>query len=179
MKKFLTIIFIILLTTTNYALAEGDLWDNFGDTNVYGQKPVSDEEFEKALESKKGKQKRDKNIPKGQNIQQSNETEMLNKMSEDLPTLLVPLNLIVDENQNIPIGYYQVIGKKENSKPHLKFYQAHYLIADVPATETNDDFNQKTISFTKLIQISPKQVKILFGSLDFNAYAVLEIDNGN
>lgn len=173
MRKILTVIFAILLATTNYALAEGDLWDNYGDQNVYGQKPVSDEEFEKALESKKGKQKRDKNIPKGKNIQQSNETEMLNKMSEDLPTLLVPLTLVVDANQTIPIGYYQVIGEKENGKPHLKFYQAHYLIADVPAIETNDDFNQNTISFVKLIQTSPKQVKILFGSLDFNAFAVV------
>lgn len=42
----------MLLLTTNYAFADGDLWDNFGDTNVYGQKPVSDEEFDKALESK-------------------------------------------------------------------------------------------------------------------------------
>ena len=48
MRKFLTILFTILLATSNTAFAEGDLWDNFGDSNVYGQTPVSDKEFEQA-----------------------------------------------------------------------------------------------------------------------------------
>ncbi len=175
MKKFLIILFSIILSASNYALADGDLWDNFGDQNVYGQKPVTDQEFDKALESKKGKKKKDKNIPKGESFQQSNETEIINKKSEELPPLLVPLALQVDENQTVPIGYYQVVGKKENGKTHLKLYQAHYLIADIPAIETDDDFNEKTITFVKLSQYSTKQVRIIFGCVDFNAYAIINI----
>lgn len=53
MRKFLTILFIIFIASNNAVFAEGDLWDNFGDSNIYGQKPVSDKEFEQALESKK------------------------------------------------------------------------------------------------------------------------------
>ena len=74
MRKFFIILFIIFIASNNAVFAEGDLWDNFGDTNVYGQKPVSDKEFEQALESKKGKKKKDKNIPKGESFSQSNET---------------------------------------------------------------------------------------------------------
>ena len=60
-KLFLTFFSLIFsISTAVYADDEG-LWDNFGDTNIYGQKPVSDQEFEKAIESKKGKKKRDKN----------------------------------------------------------------------------------------------------------------------
>ena len=102
MRKFLVILFALLICNGNIALADSDdLWDNFGDQNVYGQKPVSEEEFEKALESKKGKKKRDKNIPKGESFQQSNETEILSKSVQELPVLLVPLNLQIN-NQNVP-----------------------------------------------------------------------------
>ena len=49
MRKFPIVFLIILLLTSNMALAEDDLWDNFGDQNIYGQTPVTDEDFEKAL----------------------------------------------------------------------------------------------------------------------------------
>lgn len=178
MRKFLVIIFTLLVAFNTPVLADDDLWDNFGDQNVYGQKPVSDKEFEKALESKKGKKKRDKNIPKGESFQQSNETELITKSVQELPVLLVPLNLQT-ENNIVPVGHYQVIGEKKDGKTHIKLYQAHYLIADIPAIETNDDFNEPTISFVKLSQYSTKHVKIIFGCVDFNAYAIVNIANEN
>ena len=46
MRKFPIVFLIILLLTSNMALAEDDLWDNFGDQNIYGQTPVTDEDFE-------------------------------------------------------------------------------------------------------------------------------------
>ena len=175
MRKILTIIFIILLTSSEFAFAEGDLWDNFGDTNVYGQKPVSDEEFQKALESKKGKPKRDKNIPKGESFSQSNETEALNSTAKEPQILLIPLGLKIGENEIIPPGHYEVEGVKENGKPYLKLYQSHYMIAKLPATETNDDFGEPTINFVKLIPHGDYHVQIIYGSIDFNAYSIIDI----
>lgn len=175
MRKILTIIFIILLTSSEFAFAEGDLWDNFGDTNVYGQKPVSDEEFQKALESKKGKPKRDKNIPKGESFSQSNETEALNSTVKEPQILLIPLGLKIGEDEIIPPGHYEVEGVKENGKPYLKLYQSHYMIAKLPATETNDDFGEPTINFVKLIPHGDYHVQIIYGSIDFNAYSVIDI----
>ena len=46
---------LILFFAGNLAFADGDLWDNFGDQNTYGQKAVSDQDFQKALDSKKGR----------------------------------------------------------------------------------------------------------------------------
>lgn len=175
MRKILTIIFIILLTSSDFAFAEGDLWDNFGDTNVYGQTPVSDKEFEQALESKKGKKKRDKNIPKGESFSQSNETEQLSSTTKEPQILLIPLNLKTVNNSIIPIGHYEVEGVKENGDIYIKLYQAHNVIAKIPATETNDDFNEPTINFVKLLPHGENHVQIIYGGIDFNAYSIIDI----
>lgn len=174
MKKLSLFLFMFFMLFCNTVYAEGDLWDNYGDTNVYGQKPVSDEDFQKALESKKGKKKKDKNIPKGESFFQSNETNAIINVSKELPVLLVPLTLKINENSEIPIGHYQVEGVKENGQVYLKLYQAHYLIAKLPATETNDDFNEPTINFVKLLPHGDYHVQIIYGCPDFNAYTVID-----
>lgn len=176
MRKLLSILFIIFFASNNFVFADGDLWDNFGDTNVYGQKAVSDKEFEQALESKKGKKKKDKNIPKGESFSQSNETEEITNASKELPVLLIPLTLKNNNNSTIPVGYYQLEGVKENGKVYLKLYQSHNVVAKLPAIETNDDFNEPTISFVKLIPKGNSQVQIIYGGVDFNAYTVIDIE---
>ena len=175
MKKFLILFFTIIISAGTIAFADGDLWDSYGDQNIYGQKPVSDQEFEQALESKKGKKKRDKNIPKGESIQQSNETDSILNVSKELPILLIPLDLKLQDGSLIPTGHYQVEGVKENGKTYLKLYQAHYVIAKLPATETNDDFGEKTINFVKLIPHGQAHVQIVLGNVNFNAYSVIDI----
>ena len=64
MKKLWIIILIMVFSIGNTASA--DMWDYFGDQNSYGQKAVTDEEFDKALESKMKKKRKNKNIPKGE-----------------------------------------------------------------------------------------------------------------
>lgn len=174
MRKFLSILLIIFFASNNIVFAEGDLWDNFGDSNIYGQKPVSDKEFEQALESKKGKKKRDKNIPKGESFSQSNETEQITNTTKELPVLLIPLNLKTD-NTYIPVGHYQIEGVRENGQTFLKLYQAHDIIAKLTANETNDDFNEPTINFVKLLPHGETHVQIIYGGIDFNAYTVIDI----
>ena len=174
MRKIFAIIFTILFFIGNFALADGDLWDNFGDQNTYGQQAVTDQDFQKALDSKKGKKKKDKNIPKGENFSQSNETEVLSNTSKELPVLLIPLTLKVG-NGIIPIGHYQIEGIQENGQTFLKLYQGHTVIAKLPAEETNDDFGEPTINFVKLIPHGDYHVQIIYGSLNFNAYSVIDI----
>ncbi len=174
MKKFFTILFIIFIGSS--VLADGDLWDNFGDTNVYGQKAVTEQDFDKALESKQKKKKRDKNIPKGENFSQSNETEMLKNSNKELPVLLIPLTLKVNEKYIIPVGHYQVEGVKENGEVFIKLYQAHDVIAKLPAEETDDDFGEETINFVKLLPHGDYHVEIIYGGVDFNAYTIVDIE---
>lgn len=176
MKKVIAIFFTIIFLAGNSTFADGDLWDNYGDQNSYGQKAVSDEEFDKALESKqKKRKKRDKNIPKGNEFHQSNETEFIKKSEEELPVLCVPVNLLITEDKVLPVGHYQVKGELKDGKPVLKMYQAHFAIAEIPAIETDDDFEQETVHFVKILDNGEKQIKIIFGSIDFNAYSIINI----
>lgn len=173
MKKIFIYTFLLIFAG-NLALADGDLWDNFGDQNAYGQKAVSEEDFQKALDSKKGKKKKDKNIPKGETFSQSNETEIINNTSKELPILMIPLNLKVGDGV-IPIGHYQVEGEKEDGTIYLNLYQGHSLIAKLPAEETDDDFGENTINFVKLIPHGDYHVQIIYGGIDYNAFSVIDI----
>ena len=75
----------------------------------------------------------------------------------------------------MPVGHYQVAGEKIDGNIYLKFYQAHNLLANIKATETNSDFNEEEINFVKLLPENDSQVKIIYGSVDFNAYALVNI----
>lgn len=174
MKKFL--IFLLIIFSGNFVFADGDLWDNFGDSNIYGQHAVSEKEFDKAVESKQKKKKRDKNIPKGENFSQSSETEALSNTTNEPQILLIPLNLKLDNKYLIPTGHYMVEGVKENNDVYLNLYQAHKLIAKLPAEETNDDFGEQTINFVKLLPHGDYHVQIIYGGIDFNAYSVIDIE---
>lgn len=183
MKRILLTLSVILLTSSNCAFADGDLWDNFGDTNVYNQKAVTDEEFEKALKSKTEPKgffklfKRDKNVPRGEQLYDGNEGESEITISEDdEPSVVcIPLELKIDENKILPIGHYEVKGKMTDGKPYLWLYQGHYALAEIPAKLTKDDFGEKTVNFAKIMESGEKQIKLIYGSLDFNAYADIDI----
>ncbi len=176
MKRLLAILFLPLFLG-NFAFADGDLWDNFGDTNVYGQKAVSDQDFEKALESKrKKKKKRNKDIPKGESFSQSNETNELVDTTKEPSILLIPVTLKLADNSVVPVGHYGIEGVKEDGKVFLKLYQGHTLTAKIPAEETNDDFGEQTINFVKLIPHGDYHVQIIYGGVDFNAYSVIETE---
>lgn len=177
MRKFLLFLFCISIAFCGPSFADGDLWDNYGDSNVYGQEAVTQQDFEKALESKKKKtKKRDKNIPKGENFSQSNETDIINNISEELPVMLIPVDLKIKEGYVVPIGHYQVDGEKEDGNVYIKLYQAHDLIAKIPAEETNDDFGEQSIIFAKLLPHGDYHVQLIYGGLDFNAYAIVDTE---
>ena len=192
-KLILTFMFILFLPTIVIAddidlPATGDLWDNFGTSHdFYGQdKPVTDEDFDKAIEQVKdkknrgffGQKKRNKNIPKGEEFSQSNETDILTETSENKeegpPVVSFPVEIRLVEGV-LPVGHYQVKGEKDGQSVVLNFYQSQYLMARVPAVETSDDFGEDTISFVKWFAEGDDKVKVIYGSLDFNAYVILDI----
>jgi len=195
MKKFLTIIAIIILGVLPVCAddvdlpATGDLWDNWNGAEQDGKevKPVSDEDFDKAIEQVKNKKNKrvnrlkKKQIPKGEEIHNSNETEAINEQvdKDTLPVLSIPVELKAGE-EILPVGHYQIKGEKdEDGKIYINFYQSQYLMAKFPAVETNDDFDEDTITFGKWFTEGDDAIRVIWGSLDFNAYTVIPIAAGN
>ena len=41
------------------------------------------------------------------------------------------------------------------------------------AEETDDDYGQETIDFAKVLPYNQDFIKVIFGSIDFNAYAYI------
>lgn len=192
MKKLFIFILLTMLVIPQSVLANdvdlpatGDLWDNWNTRqNEREAKPVSDEEFDKALEQVDKKVNKWKNwaerrkIPKGEEFSQSNETEIINNDEEtnkdSLPVITLPIELKAGEDF-VPVGHYQVKCEKTDNGTILKLYQAHYEMAQFPAVETNDDFGEETISFAKWFAEGEDKIKIIYGSMDFNAYSIIEI----
>ncbi|MCM1339181.1 MAG: hypothetical protein NC191_05880 [Muribaculaceae bacterium] len=192
MKKFLVVIlccfFVLPAAADDIDLpATGDLWDNWDvGQPFYGQeKSVTDEDFDKAIESVKSKKDKwtnrlkKKQIPKGEEVHQSNETDAINSQDvstrdEGHPVLSLPVNLRIGDSV-LPVGHYQVKAEKDGDEVFLKLYQSQYLMAQVPAIETNDDFGEDTISFVKWIAEGDDKIKLIFGSMDLNAYTFVEI----
>lgn len=166
--------------------ATGDLWDNWGaSSDFYGQdKPVTDEDFDKAIEQVKDKQnrnwlglkKRNRNVPKGEEFTQSNETEVINThINKDcLPVVSLPVSLKAGD-EVLPVGHYQIKAEKDGDNIVMKFYQAHYMMAQFPAAETMDDFGEEDILFAKWFAQNDEQIKVIYGSLDLNAYAIIDV----
>lgn len=194
MKNFLIIFLFIIISfpTSLIAAADdietsstGDLWDNWN-TREEGReaKPVSDEDFDKALEQADKKINKwkhwaeNRKKPKGQEFSQSNETEVINNEQEkndnSLPVLTFPFELKAGEDY-MPVGHYQLKGEKIDGQPVFKFYQGNIEMAQFPAEETNDDFGEETISFAKWTPENDNEIKVMFGSMDFNAYSIIRI----
>ncbi len=194
MKKILTLgLFIALaITASPLAIADdvdapatGDLWDNWNTRQDEREaKPVSDEDFDKALKQVDQKVNKWKNwaekrkIPKGEEFSQSNETEIINneqeKADNSLPVLTFPFELQIGEDY-MPVGHYQIKGEKVDGTVVFKFYQGNIEMAQIPATETNDDFNSETITFSKWEAQGDNEIKIMYGSMNLNAYAFVPI----
>lgn len=142
-----------------------------------GQKKITDEEFQKVLKEVKAKQKKGrKNKPfKGKNFNEENNGGYIKETADKNLLLSIPLELTNGDGTDIPIGHYKIIGAKDKNQVYLDFYQSSTLVARVPAIETNSDFNQSDINFVQLIPYNEKRVRLIYGSMDFNAYTFINI----
>lgn len=191
MKKFLLLSVIFsLLIGVNSCFAES--WDDFSglDKAWDGQKSITNKEFEEAvnvLEKKKKEKEAKQHKKKVKKISgggtslhnelnpdvEINELAPLNKKNEEGHLLNIPVNLIVDE-MPMEKGFYKVIAEKDkNNDIYLMFYQSQFFKGKVRACETTEDYNEDNLDFVKLIPYNDNFVKIIFGSLDYNAYAYI------
>lgn len=188
-KKILLLLIAVILAAP--VLAEEVDWSKYDniDNAWDGQKIITNKQFEdtmNALEEKKNKKlkkQREKAIRKvkGSSLHDNMDAHKDNIESqtpleemEDCQLLSIPVDFVLD-GKPIEKGFYRIIGEKKDDGVYLELYQSHKLIAQIKARETKDDFNQEYIQFVKLLPYNDQYMKITFGSLDFNAYAYINI----
>lgn len=189
MKKILPVFLFLLFFSTLPAFCDdlglGDYSQGL-DNAWYGQKQISDEEFEKTLkevQERKNKKKNKKKL-KGQTLnkyqekpESSENEEKFKEVFENNSIIGLPVNLINFEGVHIPIGHYKISGRKINKKVYLDFYQGDLNVASIEAIETKNDFGETAINFAKIIPCDDTKIKLIYGSVDFNAYAYIPIKN--
>lgn len=189
MKKALLLIFcFVFFVPAIYA----DDWDDFGDIDRAwdGQKSITNQEFEDAINTLEAKKKQKEEKQKKKKIKKisgggtslhpdlapTNEIPIQEQLTKNKDGLLlnVPVNIIID-GKPLEKGFYNIFAEKDkNNEIYISFYQSQYLKGKVKAQETADDYGSEHIDFVELLPYDKHFVKIIFGSLDFNAYAYVQ-----
>lgn len=196
MKKFSAYLIVFSLLLSPAVLAD-DFFDNYtGIEHAWdGQKPVTNTEFEEAINVLTEKQKKKEEKAKKKKIKKvsgggtslhkglepmseiSAQDTLKEKGENDGQLLNIPVDVIIDGNI-LEKGYYNVFGQKDkNGDIYLSFYQAHYFKGKIKAFVTKNDFDAEFLDFVKMEPYDEHYIKIMYGSLDFNAYAYLRYIN--
>ncbi len=174
------------------SFANADSWDDFGNLDRMwdGQKSITNQEFEQVMdkleekekqkEQKKVKKKRKKLFGGGTTLHEElnpdaniQELDVL-KPKEDGILVNIPVGLNLN-GKILEKGYYNVFAKKddETKKLYISFYQSQFYKGQIEVVETEDDYGEEELDFAKIIPYNDSFVKIIFGSIDFNAYAYI------
>lgn len=196
MRKISALVIFILFLFAPAAFSD-DFFDNYkGIDHAWdGQKTITDKEFEEAIDTLTEKQKKKEAKAKKKKIKKvsgggTSLHKGLEPMSEisaqdtlkekgefDGQLLNMPVDFIVD-GKVLESGYYNVFGEKDkNGDVFLSFYQAHYFKGKVKAKITKNDFDDEQLDFVKIEPYNEDYIRIMYGSLDFNAYAYLRYIN--
>lgn len=186
MKKILAVLIFLFFIIGLPVFADdsggyGGIEDSMKYTNSVedafnGQKPITDEEFQKTIDKIKAKQNKGKNKRiKGSSYDEENNSGYLDETAEKNILLSVPLGLINGDGAEIPVGHYKIVGTKVGKDVYLDFYQSSIKVARVPAIETQNDFKQSAINFVQLLPYNSQRVEVIYGSMDFNAYTFIRI----
>lgn len=190
MYKKLVLFLIISMFALPICAEEVD-WSKYDniDNAWDGQKVITNKQFEEtmnALEAKKNKKmnrQKEKAIRKvkGSSLHDNMDAHKDNiesqtplEEAEECQVINIPVNF-VSNGKIIDCGFYKVVGEKKDDGVYLELYQAHNLIAKIKARETQDDFDQEFIQFVKLIPDTDTRMKLIFGSVAFNAYTYINI----
>ena len=194
MKKF----FLIMLSFVflqGFSLVLADEWSDFSglDRAWDGQKSITNKEFEEAIDTLEAKQKKREEKQKNKLIKKisgggtslhsglepNSDIKPMDSVSKKDEGLLlnIPVSMLID-NQELDKGYYKVFAEKDkNGDVYFLFYQSQYFKGKVRASETTDDFGEETVDFVKLTPYDKNFVRIIFGSLEYNAYAYVRYRN--
>lgn len=190
-KSFILAVLFCLFVSLPSVYAES--WDDFNDLDTLwdGQKSITNKDFEEVMDALQSNQKqkeakqRKKKIKKisgggtslHQELNPDKEIVEMGVLKPDENTvniINIPVDLVLDNDVLLEKGFYKVLARRdENKKIILMFYQSQYFKGQVEAIETKDDYDEKTIDFAKILPHNHSYMKLIYGSIDFNAYVYI------
>lgn len=190
-KKIFSLLITMFLAMNLSVFASED-WSSYDniDNAWDGQKSITNKQFEQtmdALQARKKKKEakaREKAIKK---VKGSSLTPDMDAHKDEITPqtpeqefdegelISIPIDFVHD-GKIIDRGFYKITGIKQDDKVYILLYQAHTLVAKIQAHETDDDFNEPAIQFTKLLPVNDHTMKIIYGCIDFNAYVNIEFE---
>ena len=191
-KPALLIVLSFVVLLANPVLAADD-WSDYSsvDRAWDGQKTITNKQFEETIDAlqakskKKEAKKREKLIKKvkGSSLipeMDAHNEDMINEQPDEtlseFQLISIPVDFVVGD-KIIEKGFYKVDGEKNSQGVFINLYQAHKLVARIKARETEDDFNEDCIKFVKVLPCNDHQIKIIYGCVDFNAFAYINYIN--
>lgn len=188
MRKSLILILFLIIAIPAFS----EDWDDFGAVERMwdGQKSITNKEFEEVMDALQTNQKQKEEKQKKKKIKkisgggdtlhrdlnvknEINEIPNLKGKSEEGVLVNIPVKLILGDDI-LEKGFYKVFARKgDDKKLYVSFYQSQYLKGEVEVTETEDDFGEDEIDFAKLTPYNKSFMRMIFGSLEFNAYAYI------
>lgn len=194
-------LFLILIMFSPFALADeldsmSSGWDSYNKTienSFSGQKMITDEQFDKTIKQLKDRNSNKKKwwwskkneeivplspVPFKPDTYDNNEMQSVYNKLEHTPTIMIPTNVVTEDGVRLAPGFYKLSNKKmsDNSYSFL-LTQGTTLLATLPAKHTNVDYEQHSINFVNVTPISDRYLKVIYGTLDLNLEAILEIKN--
>ena len=158
MKRFLLLTLFLIMILPLSTLAEDFFEDYTGIDRAWdNQKPVTNDEFEKAIDTLTAKQKQKEEKARKKKIKKiSGGGTSLHKGLEPMSEIMaqdsvkekdknegqllnVPVNVVID-GKVLDKGFYNVFGETDrNGDIYLSFYQAHTLMGKIKAYKTKND----------------------------------------
>lgn len=185
-KIFLLFSICILLIS---AVSASEDWSDYNniDNAWDGQKTITNKQFEETMNALQAKAKRKEAKQREKAIRKVKGSSLIPQMdahndnminenpdeiSDEGQLINIPVDFIVD-GQTIDRGFYKIVGMRKQNSVYLMLFQAHTLKAKIKAIETEDDFSQDYVQFVKILPHDEHRMKIIFGSLEFNAFAYI------
>jgi len=187
------VLFLVSIIFLAPAFADDSDWSTFDNVdNAWdGQKIITNKQFEETMQALEERKNKKANKQKEKAIRKFKGSSLHDNMDvrkdeiksqtpleemDECQLINIPVDFILD-GKAVEKGFYRIIGEKKADGVYIELFQAHKMVAKIKARETNDDFEQEYIQFAKLIPHNDQQMKIIFGSLAFNAYAYINIIN--
>ena len=153
------------------SFADSDDWNKVYENDVDIHQPVpvvTDKEFQEAYDSKVGKKKKK---DKYENVK-GDDMKGHSDIEGNYPSVMLYEKFYTDDNKILQEGFYKavvVLPKPQDpeQKYFVHFFQGHSHKGKIQMYETDDDYDEPTVNYAKMIE-NKGQYKFIYGNIDCN-----------